>query len=196
MLKQSFQDLIRCVRAGENDAAEELVRSYEPEVRRVIRVWLTDPRLKPVLDSVDICQSVLANFFVRVAAGQFKLEHPQQLLNLLVTMARHKLLDVVRRLHSKGRDCRRLVSGEEVLETVTDTRVSPSELVARQELLQLLLQKLSPQERQLAEHRALGRNWAEIGTLVGLKPDTARLQLDRAIDRVARELRLDEVEHG
>ena len=53
-------------------------------------------RLRRVLDSVDVCQSVLANFFVRVAAGQFDLDQPEQLLRLLATMARNRILDHVK----------------------------------------------------------------------------------------------------
>src|SRR4051794_23122623 len=83
----AFPDLIRRVRAGEPQAAAELVCRYEPEIRRFIRVRLTDPHLRRTLDSVDISQSVLAAFFVRVIAGQFDLEEPSQLIKLLVTMA-------------------------------------------------------------------------------------------------------------
>src|SRR5205823_710756 len=80
-----FRDLIRRVRAGEEAAAFELVRQYEPEIRRAVRIRLNDPHMHRVLDSMDICQSVLANFFTRAAAGQFDLEQPAQLLKLLVT---------------------------------------------------------------------------------------------------------------
>ena len=59
----SFADLIRRVRAGDDQAARELVREYEPAIRRAVRIQLRNPRLRAQLDSVDICQSVLANFF-------------------------------------------------------------------------------------------------------------------------------------
>ena len=70
----SFTDLIQRVRAGDEKAATELVRRYEPAIRVAVRVRLTDPGLRRFLDSMDICQSVLANFFVRAAAGQFDLD--------------------------------------------------------------------------------------------------------------------------
>jgi RNA polymerase sigma-70 factor (ECF subfamily) len=70
----SFAALIRRVRAGDPDAAAEVVRQYEPPIRRLVRLRLTDPWLTRVLDSMDICQSVMANFFIRAAAGQFDLE--------------------------------------------------------------------------------------------------------------------------
>src|SRR4051794_19043507 len=86
-----FADLVRRVRAGQQDAASELVRRYEPAIRRVVRVHLRDPRLRRVLDSMDVCQSVLATFFVRAKLGQYDLETPDDLLRLLATIARNKV---------------------------------------------------------------------------------------------------------
>src|SRR5437867_3096085 len=97
-----FLELIRRVRAGDQQAATDLVRRYEPAIRLAVRVRLTDGRLRRVMDSMDICQSVLANFFVRAAAGQFELEKPEQLLALLTTMARNKLTNQAHR-HQAGR---------------------------------------------------------------------------------------------
>src|SRR5258708_8035573 len=85
-----FLDLIRRVRASDHTAAAELVKRYAPAVRRVIRLKLRDSRMRRVLDSTDICQGVLASFFIRAASGQYDLERPVQLLRLLVRMARNK----------------------------------------------------------------------------------------------------------
>ena len=89
-----FSDLVRRVRAGDGAAAAELVRRYEPALRVAVRVRLTDPALRRVLDSMDVCQSVLANFFVRAVAGQFDLDRPEQLLALLAAMARNKVTNL------------------------------------------------------------------------------------------------------
>src|SRR5271167_2878611 len=102
----SFVDLVRLVRAGDEAASTELVRRYEPAIRIAVHGRLTDPGLRRLLDSMDICQSVLGNFFVRAAAGQFDLEQPDQLLKLLVVMARNKLRDQVSYLHAARRDQR------------------------------------------------------------------------------------------
>ena len=64
-----FEDLIRRIRMGEAEAAAELVQRFEPEIRREVRIRLTDPKLRRVVDSIDICQSVLGNFLVRAALG-------------------------------------------------------------------------------------------------------------------------------
>jgi DNA-directed RNA polymerase specialized sigma24 family protein len=105
----SFEQLIRRVRAGDGEAAAELIARYEPEVRRFIRLKLLDPRLQRAVDSADIWQSVLANFFVRVAGGQFDLREPDQLLRLLATMAKNKIID-----HGRKADQRRTTGAEPV----------------------------------------------------------------------------------
>src|SRR5262245_2798467 len=114
----SFTELIRRVRGGDAEAAAEIVRRYEPEVRRAIRLRLTDTGLRRVFDSMDICQSVLGNFFVRAAAGQFELEQPEKLLRLLVEMARNKLHDQVSYHQAARRDQRRLENDSAPLDEV------------------------------------------------------------------------------
>jgi RNA polymerase sigma-70 factor (ECF subfamily) len=186
---EAFSDLIRRVRAGNQEAAAELVRLYEPEVRRAVRLRLTDRRLTRVLDSMDICQSVMANFFIRAAAGQFDLERPDQVLRLLVTMARNRLLDQARRQQATRRDSRRVeTGGDERLEAVPNHDPTPSQVVSERELLEALRSKLTAEEQQLAEHRALGRDWAEIAAEMGGTPESLRKRLSRALDRVTKEL--------
>jgi RNA polymerase sigma-70 factor (ECF subfamily) len=187
-----FRDLIRRVRAGEEAAAFELVRQYEPEIRRAVRIRLNDPHMHRVLDSMDICQSVLANFFTRAAAGQFDLEQPAQLLKLLVTMARHKLVDQARKQQAERRDQRRVVSsGAAHLDGVADSASSPSQIVSGRELLEAMRKQLTAEERHLADQRAQGKDWAEIAAEVNMTPDAVRKKLTRAMDRVTKELGLD-----
>jgi len=186
----SFRALLRRVRAGDAQAAAELVRQFEPAVRRAVRLRLTDPgfcRLQRVLDSVDISQSVLGNFFLRAALGQFDLETPGDLLGLLVTMAHNKLVDQARK-----RANRLPVLGKPISpDTVVDGGDSPSEVAASNELLREFLRRLSAEERHLAELRAAGLSWVEVAAQVGVTPGAARKQLERAVRRVERALGLD-----
>jgi hypothetical protein len=64
------------------------------------------------------------------------------------------------------------------------------------ELLQEFHRRLSAEERTLAEQRAVGRPWAEIASEHGESAEALRKRLTRAIDRVAQELRLDELIHA
>ena len=190
-----FADFVRRIRAGDEQAAGELVRQYEPIIRREVRLRLQDPRLYQVFDSMDICQSVLKSFFVRAAAGQYDLEEPTDLLKLLVVMTQHKLAFQVRKERAQRRDSRRVVASTAEELNVAAPGPSPSELVAGQELLQAFRERLSDEERRLADLRSQGCAWAEIAAQLGGTPPARRMQLTRAIERVALELRLDDVIH-
>jgi RNA polymerase sigma-70 factor (ECF subfamily) len=188
-----FQELITRLRSGDPTAATELVRTYEKEIRRTIRVRLTDPRLRRTLDSMDICQSVLANFFVRASAGQFDLDQPEQLLRLLLTMARNKIIDKARMEQVRCRELGRGQPGSlELLAQLPDRRETPSQVVAGKELLETARGLLTNEERYLADERARGRGWAELAAETGKNADAIRKQLERALDRIAQKLGLDE----
>jgi RNA polymerase sigma-70 factor (ECF subfamily) len=189
----TFAEFIRQIRGGDAVATEELVRRYEPMIRREVRMHLEDPRLTRLFDSLDVCQSVLASFFIRAAAGQYDLRTPPQLVNLLVEMARRKLALAARGQYRQRRDIRRVAdSAGEAVGRAVASGPDPSEIVAGQELLQRFRQCLNAEERQLAEWRSDGVSWAEIAERLGGTPGSRRLQLTRAVDRVARELGLDE----
>jgi RNA polymerase sigma-70 factor (ECF subfamily) len=188
----SFQDLIRRVRAGDQAAATELVRRYEPAIRRAVRFRLADARLGAVLDSMDICQSVLASFFLRTAAGQFEIDQPEQLLKLLVSMARNKLASLARRETAERRDRRRTVFAPQAAEHVAARGSGPGRQAAARELLREAYQRLTPEERQLAELRNQGLDWNTIASQLGGTAVGLRKKLSRALDRVTRQLRLDE----
>jgi RNA polymerase sigma-70 factor (ECF subfamily) len=187
-----FRDLLARVRGGDQRAATDLVRQLEPELRRAVRVRLGDPRLRRVVDSVDVCQSVLANFFVRLQLGEFDLEQPQQLLRLLLVMARNKLHDRARRQQAQKRDQRR-IEGQAVgdLDALAGRAPDPGRIVACRDLLQEVRKLLTDEERVLADHRAEGLDWPEIATRVGGQPDTLRKRLHRGLDRVTAHLGLE-----
>jgi RNA polymerase sigma-70 factor (ECF subfamily) len=192
----SFRDLIRRVRQGDEHAVAELIRRYEPAIRREVRMRLHDPRLFRLFDSMDIAQSVLASFFIRASAGQYDLEEPGQLAKLLVSMTRHKLAFQVRQQRAQRRDHRRVAEGQFLQEELVAADASPSQQVAGRELLEKFRNRLSEEERQLAEFRTQGLEWAAIAAQMGGTAEGRRKQLTRAIDRVAHDLGLDEMVHA
>jgi hypothetical protein len=108
---------------------------------------------------------------------------------LLVVMARRKLAQQVRRHRAARRDYRRSEERDpEYLLGRTGVSPSPSRLVAGRELLDEFRRRLTDEERQLADLRAQGADWAEIASLLGGKPATRSKQLARALDRVEQEI--------
>jgi RNA polymerase sigma-70 factor (ECF subfamily) len=189
----SFSALILRIRAGDAAAAAELVREYEPVIRSAVRVRLRDSRLRRLLDTSDICQSVLASFFARAALGQYDLDTPDHLLKLLSTMARNKLANQAVRHQRDRRDHRRVEGGSPEERQLASPDPSPSEQVALQELVRKCRDCLSVDERRLADLRSQGQDWAGIAGLLGGSPEALRKQHARAITRVARQMGLEEV---
>ena len=189
----SFTDFIQRIRAGDDQAAEELVRRFEPLIRREIRLRIEDERLNRAFDSMDVCQSVLASFFVRAATGEYDLDEPNHLVRLLVTMARNKLASKARLENRQRRDHRRVaVTDPEVLGEIIDRQPSPSEILSRRELLERMRASLTDEEREIANLRGQGLGWEQVAARMGGTGNTRRMQLTRGIERVGRELGLDD----
>jgi RNA polymerase sigma-70 factor (ECF subfamily) len=179
----SFADFVRRVRAGDPDAAVELVRRYEPAMRRAVHIHLEAAGLRRLFDSVDVCQSVFGSFFVRAALGQYDLDRPQQLLGLLTAIARIKSVDHAHRLapERRGHGHQAIPEGD----AVPAGDPSPTQAVAFDELVRKFRERLTPAERHLADQRAAGRGWDELAAELDAGPEALRKQLARAIDRVA-----------
>ncbi len=187
----AFQDFISRVRARDPEASAELVRRFEPEIRRFIRLTLRDSAELGYLDSIDISQSVFGGLFFRLVAGQFDISDPPQLLNLLRRMAKNKLADN-RRHNARGRV-------EFADPSIWDSVPSPDEDAADslcyEELHAEARRRLSEEERELADRRAAGKDWPQIADEVGSTPEAARKRLERAIRRVCAQLDLDAVRY-
>jgi RNA polymerase sigma-70 factor (ECF subfamily) len=190
-----FQELMRRVRTGDQQAAAELVRRCKPDIHKAIRGLLTSFRLHRMLDLSDISQPVFASFFRRATAGDFELQDAEDLIKLLCTMARNKVRDEARKHHAQRRDGRRVeekISGE-CLEVIEDREPTPSKIVGGHELVQEFFRHLTAEERRLAEQRTQGKSWSAIATAEGSSADAVRKKLARACNRVGRQLGLGEV---
>jgi RNA polymerase sigma factor (sigma-70 family) len=188
----SFRGFMERIRAGDDSAAVELVERYEAAIRLEVRMRMRDRRLNRLFDSGDICQSVLASFFARAALGQYDLTDDGDLIKLLVSMARNKVVSQVRKHHNQRRDVRRVVAGDNDELAVAGDEPTPSRVMMGNELLQRFRERLTEDERKLADGRAQGRPWAEIAAEYGGTPQARSKQLARALDRVARELGLED----
>jgi RNA polymerase sigma-70 factor (ECF subfamily) len=179
-----FRALLARLRGGDQDAATDLLRRYEPQVRRLIRVRLTDPQLRRLLDSADIFQSVFLAFFVKVVEGRYEPQEPAELLKLLATMVSHAIIDEARKpAHRKAAP-----GGGELLDGLPAEGETPSAVLACRELLGKITDLLSEEELRLVRLRAEGLAWADIAAQFGRAPDALRKQHDRALQRLRERL--------
>jgi DNA-directed RNA polymerase specialized sigma24 family protein len=190
-----FQKLICRVRQGDQEAATELVRTFEPEIHKSIRPFMINFRLHRVLDMSDVSQPVLATFFARAAAGNFRINTAEQLLKLLLTMARNKVRDEARKYLAQRRDGRRIQAkmSDDCLDVLVADGPTPSKIVAGHELLRAFYDRLTSEERKLAEQRTLGESWATIAAQHGSSIEAVRKKLARGCSRVARQLGMADV---
>ncbi len=184
--EQEFQAFIERIRKGDSSAAEELVRLYEPIVRRQVRMQMVDSRLSRLYDSVDFSQAVMASFFLR--GSEFELQEPKDLVRLLVTMARNKLASSARRVLAQKRDGQRRDVDAPLLNQVADGSDTPSRIVSMLELIAEAKKKLTPEEQQLVDLRNDGKSWDEIAVELGGTAQARRMQLARAMERVTESL--------
>jgi hypothetical protein len=68
--------------------------------------------------------------------------------------------------------------------------------VAGRDLLEALRSRLTDEERTVADLRGAGQGWAEVAAALGGTADGRRMQLKRALDRVAPELGLEDDREG
>src|SRR5262245_25555174 len=188
----TFQELMQRVRARDQAAAAELVNRYEQHIRRAVRFQLVDPKLRRGFDSMDICQSVLATFFKRAAAGQYDLEHADQLINLLVRMACNKVASQARKQHARRRDVGRVEHAEFLADEQVGPDREPGEHMGQRELVERFRERLSEEEWRLVTERADGRGWDEIAADNGGTAEGLRKRFSRAVQRAQRQLNLDE----
>ena len=187
-------ELLARVRAGDPAAGSELVRRYETTIRVAVRTRLTDPTIRRQFDSMDVCQSVFLSFYVRASTGQFDLSNAEDLVGLLVRMARNKLASRVRYHRRERRDVRRVAAGGGDELAGVPTGFPPERVAAGRELLARVRAELTADERVIADHRAAGRTWDEVAREMGGTAEGRRKQYERAIDRIVFQLGIDEDE--
>ncbi len=191
MKVNAFILLMERVRTGDQDAATLLVRQHEAAVRRAVRFRLTDPRMRSLFDSMDICQSAMGSFFVRAAAGQYEVKSPEDLVKLLTTIARNKLVNHVRKESSALALRGSAETRAEDLATAVSGEPDPERFSMAMELCESALGLMTSEERVLLEHRRQGHAWEAVAEMMNSTPVVLRKQLSRALDRVLQEVGLE-----
>lgn len=166
------------------------MEEFGPYVRRAIRIRLRRTYLQAAADSADLCQSVMASFLLRLAAGQFELANEVDMRRLLATMAHKKFL-MFRRYELAAKRDRRLTKSL-AHDPANKSNWAPGESLNALHNIELKLrQLLTAEEYQLFELRQQGRPWNAIAEQQALDAATLRKRYSRAISRVAIQLGID-----
>jgi RNA polymerase sigma-70 factor (ECF subfamily) len=183
---EAFAILLERARQGDEEALVRFIQEYEAELRIIVRVRL-GPALRPYLDSMDLVQSVHRVLLLGLRQGRFVLSGPAQLRNLAAKIARNKVAVEWRR-HQRQE---RLERGEPfsgplapLLTSLCSPEADPAEKIHTQEVIQQLLDSLSPADRRLVELRYQGYNIVEIARELRVSADSLRMRQKRLRDRL------------
>lgn len=184
----NLQDVLARIQRGDERAAQELLASYEAEVRLVVRRQL--PRLlRSRFDSLDFLQSVWGSFFRRVRTDPVEFDDERHLVAFLARAAKNKVIDQYRRAGSQKQDMHR----EEPLWTDAGSPRdlparddTPSEVAEAREAFGRLREALPEDRRPILDLKAGGLSSREIGDRLGIS--------ERTVQRVIEDLRRRTVE--
>ena len=193
-MHSDFHNLVQRLYQGDAAAAEQIVRDHEPEIRRIVRSRLRDPKLRRIVDSIDICQSVFGRFFVQATLGRFKLNSQSDLVKLLTRMATNKIIDKHRAEDSQRRlslHKAEYQNGNHQFGEPVQPQVPPESNLVFQEMLSSASSSLTESEKTISELRNQGLSWLEVSRKMGESPQALRKRLERACNRIAKEIGID-----
>jgi RNA polymerase sigma-70 factor (ECF subfamily) len=168
--------------SGDAASAEQVFRTYEPYLRRVVRRQL-NPRLRAKFDSVDVVQSVWADLLEGFRAGNWAFGDREQLKAFLVRATQHRLIDRARR-HRAALEREEPAAGR-LEEIVPSAQPRPSQLAQADDLWQRILAECPPAHRGLLELKRQGLSAAEIAERTGLHEDSIHRILRNLAGRLA-----------
>jgi RNA polymerase sigma-70 factor (ECF subfamily) len=182
----TFAVLLSRARQRDPEAVGALCQQYEGRLRVVARVLL-GPALRPVLDSMDLVQSVHRSLLIGIREEKFDISTPENLVALALTLLRRKVARQWRRVQRQ----QRLKSGgssidllPKILADLTTPEAGPAEVAQYHDQVEQLCRQLDPTERYILALRLDGYTTAEIAEQVGLNHITLRVRLTRLRERL------------
>jgi RNA polymerase sigma-70 factor (ECF subfamily) len=169
--------------AGDDDAACEAFRAYEPYLRMVVRRQLFG-HLRAKFDSMDVVQSVWADLLEGFRSGAWKFADSASLRAFLLRATRNRFLN-------RLRDHRHSLAHEKPLEgalngALHSAEPRPSELAQADDLWDRLLALCPPEHRELLRLKREGLPLAELAARSGLHPSSVRRILYQLADQLAK----------
>ncbi len=74
---------------------------------------------------------------------------------------------------------------------VAKTQSTPSQVALRREVIDRIRSSMSAADARAVDMMLENRDWVEIGNALDINPDTVRMRVRRAIDRVRQEIGVD-----
>jgi len=169
---QEFYQLLERVREGADGAVRQLLDRYGPHIQAVVRQKL-DVNLRSVFDSLDFLQDVWGSFFT----GELErttFADPAALIKFLVSMARNKVTDEMRRRLQGGRynlTHEHSLDGSARFEAsnLSTEGPTPGDLLVAKEEWEQLLESLPFHHQRILQMMGMGYTNPEIAQELGLQ---------------------------
>jgi RNA polymerase sigma-70 factor (ECF subfamily) len=166
----SLEVLLDKLHRGDLDAAEELIKTYEPYLRLLVRRQLP-VNIRAKFDSVDIVQSIWVDVLAGFRQAGWEFTDVYQLRAFLARVARNRLIDRERQF---GRCFEQPLSPAAELALSPADQTSPSQQVQADELWAKMLTLCAPGHRSIIELKREGCDLAEIARRTSFHPSSVR----------------------
>jgi RNA polymerase sigma-70 factor (ECF subfamily) len=183
MSDEPLQALLERLCQGDDQAAEQVFRTYEPYLRKVVRRQLP-ARLRAKFDSLDIVQSVWADVLDGFRGAGWRFEDADHLRAFLVKATRHRFIDRYRQ-HQRALEHERPLAEGEGDGGPVSPGPRPSEVAKADDLWDKLLALCPPEHHDILRLKRQGLEAPEIAARTGLHEDSVRRLLRQLARRLA-----------
>ncbi|MCC9600923.1 hypothetical protein LOC67_10125 [Stieleria sp. JC731] len=170
---------------------DDVWKTFGNQLRRRARTRLRQYGLTGQTESMDICNEVMVDLARRSDADQLTAE---DILSYILRAIDNEVVDTFRTLARHCRDFRRNeATPVEDIKLRTD-QTSPSQVALRREVADRVRAILGEHDAIAVDMMLENRDWSEIGERLGIKADTARMRVRRALQRVRDEIGIREMD--
>lgn len=179
---EPLEALLEKLNQGELQAVEQVLVTYEPYLRMVVRRHLPD-RLRGKFDSLDVVQSVWVHVLHGMRASRWHFMDAPRLRAFLVRVARRRLMSRSRHFHTA---LEREQPGETDLDVLPAQALArPSEVAQANELWEKMLALCPPEHHALLRLRRAGLPLVEVASQTGLHEGSVRRILRQLASQLA-----------
>ncbi|MGB7323912.1 MAG: sigma-70 family RNA polymerase sigma factor [Rubripirellula sp.] len=167
-------------------------QTFGDQLRRRARTRLRQYGLTGQAESMDICNDVMADLIRSQnlkPSNEPGLTH-EEVLSYIMRAIDNQVIDTFRMLARQCRDFRRNESVPPEDMAIASAATTPSQIAIRREVFDRIREVLDDADAPAVDLMLENRDWNEIGQSLGIKPDTARMRIRRALDKVRREMGL------
>ena len=164
---RSLESLLERLHAGDESAAEQLFRDYEPYLRLFVRRQLS-ASMRAKFDSQDVVQSVWADLWHGFQQAGWKFSDSDHLRAFLVRITKNRLIDRLRYVRRRGEQP---IADEE---TPMCDAPTPSHNAEAGELWERLLAICPPKHHELLRMKRDGATLDQLAKKTGLHASSIR----------------------